>query len=132
MLYNVQRVLTEALLVYKDNIEKDIKDYIIDLRNLGPEMDDNEKLRIYHAICHGEQYIEYADDLFAKIVNTDMFNVFNKSIPLKPVIEGACDSFMCPECKEFVGTDCPYEDKRYQKSYCENCGQAIDWSDEKW
>ena len=37
--------------------------------------------------------------------------------------KGSNGDWNCPVCDELVGTDC--FDKRYEKPYCENCGQAI-------
>lgn len=59
--------------------------------------------------------------------------------PMKPVgnfeTGGPTLAFNCPECGEFVGTDdCWNEDlgrERYEKAYCECCGQKIDWEDEE-
>lgn len=53
-----------------------------------------------------------------------------KQIPKKP-IENDTNSFDCPCCKYDLKTDTgnPFGD--YFLSYCDNCGQKIDWSDEE-
>lgn len=56
-----------------------------------------------------------------------------KQIPKKPLkIKGVYkDKFICPACKsKEVVTGCdPFID--YGLDYCNNCGQALDWSDNK-
>jgi hypothetical protein len=39
------------------------------------------------------------------------------------------DCYMCPECGSFIGYAIECKEENYQKPYCENCGQKLDWSD---
>jgi glycosyltransferase involved in cell wall biosynthesis len=48
-------------------------------------------------------------------------NALEKQIPKKPIRVGYC---ICPNCNEELYTEV------YDPSYCENCGQALDWSKE--
>ena len=56
-----------------------------------------------------------------------------KQIPKKPIYEGdgysdghlVYDTWICPLCEKRYEVD--YDDY----DYCQNCGQKIDWSDEK-
>ena len=44
------------------------------------------------------------------------------------------DNWHCPECDSFVGERVYVHSKVHdqrKKKYCDNCGQAIDWSDEE-
>lgn len=58
-------------------------------------------------------------------------NALNKQIPQKPDLEGdgywdgklVYDTGICPLC----GQD--YEIEYHTPKYCENCGQALDWSE---
>lgn len=46
-----------------------------------------------------------------------------KQIPRKPIEDGYFDRpCVCPECGQEFGFNSGFK-------YCENCGQAIDWSD---
>ena len=57
-------------------------------------------------------------------------NALDKQIPVKPDLEGdgyyngelVYDTGICPTC----GQD--YEIEYHTPKYCENCGQALDWS----
>ena len=48
-----------------------------------------------------------------------------KSIPLKPIRIKSMQNYRCPVCKCEVETDVSY------MGYCDYCGQAIDWKEEK-
>ena len=54
-----------------------------------------------------------------------------KQDPMKP--EKINDNYYCRVCNEFVGSEDCYDGEgkniRYEKTYCENCGQAIDWNE---
>lgn len=60
-------------------------------------------------------------------------NALEKQIPKKPIYEGdgysdghlVYDTWICPLCEKRYEAD--YDDY----DYCPNCGQKIDWSDEK-
>ena len=44
------------------------------------------------------------------------------------------DNWHCPECDRFVGERvyvCSKIHDQMKKKYCDNCGQAIDWSDKE-
>ena len=51
-----------------------------------------------------------------------------KQVPKKPIVKTSyiCGKkYYCSECKHYICADC-----NTKKSYCSNCGQALDWSDE--
>lgn len=60
-----------------------------------------------------------------------------KQIPQKPITNGLSVQVLCPNCKSQLRTFVTvenssftgYERKRLRPNYCEDCGQAIDWSD---
>lgn len=67
--------------------------------------------------------------------------LIDKATPLKPqkeyvqhVVDGTY--YSCPCCGYLIDKFCIMQDNNYKKivittsSYCSNCGQAIDWSDE--
>lgn len=67
--------------------------------------------------CHIETYRE-------------AISALQKQIPEKPKVEGTDeqDDYFCPSCKERLYTigDSVYWDMK--PKYCEECGQALDWS----
>ena len=71
----------------------------------------------YRTTCYGNRVVEHEENLIA-------IQALEKQIPKKPK-ERDCigfDTLACPECKMALYL---YE------PYCDNCGQAIDWSDEE-
>ena len=70
----------------------------------------------YRTTCYGNRVVEHEENLIA-------IQALEKQMPKKPK-EIDCigfDTLACPECKMALYL---YE------PYCDNCGQAIDWSDE--
>lgn len=56
-----------------------------------------------------------------------------RQIPKKPIKEdpGDFDFVVCPNCGGSISTDNILEHiMNREKTYCEHCGQAIDWSDD--
>ena len=77
----------------------------------------------------GNYYGEHAMPTYKMAIQA-----LEKQIPKKPYVvddeyKGEC--CMCSNCDEFIvyKDDCKL--KQYQKAYCPNCGQALDWSDVK-
>ena len=71
----------------------------------------------YRTTCYGNRVVEHEENLIA-------IQALEKQIPKKPK-ERDCigfDTLACPECKMALYL---YE------PYCDNCGQAIDWSNEE-
>ena len=60
-----------------------------------------------------------------------ILEAINKQIPTKPDLEGdgysdgelVIDTGICPRCRQ------DYEIECHTPKFCENCGQALDWSD---
>ena len=48
--------------------------------------------------------------------------MFKRNTPKKPILKKFGE--MCPNCKDWV-----YNKHAHIKTYCETCGQAIDWTD---
>lgn len=70
----------------------------------------------YRTTCYGNRVVEHEENLIA-------IQALEKQMPKKPK-EIDCigfDTLACPECKMALYL---YE------PYCDNCGQAIDWSDD--
>ena len=38
------------------------------------------------------------------------------------------DCYECPECGSFIGYANECKEENYQVSYCENCGQKLNWN----
>ena len=65
-------------------------------------------------------------------MNKDEINyiikLLEKDIPKKPVIEHG--GIWCPHCKTLFNTvKTPYGNAPVMASYCENCGQRLDWGE---
>ena len=55
-------------------------------------------------------------------------SALEKQVLKKPIVKLSyiCGKkYYCSECKHYICADC-----NTKKSYCSNCGQALDWSDE--
>lgn len=58
----------------------------------------------------------------------EALKAYKKQIPQEPlVVEGrgifeTSHNYYCPSCDEYVGDD------QCHSPYCDNCGQALDWS----
>ena len=81
----------------------------------------------YRTTCYGNRVVEHEENLIA-------IHALEKQIPKKPTYEGdgyapdgtfVFDEWLCPCCGKRYEVD--YDDY----DYCPNCGQKIDWSDEK-
>lgn len=105
----------------------------------------NEEAMISEEAMTNEEAIKWLDEhtlgrlgkggLEAKI---KIVKALNKQIPKKPIViqkgkveEGGCYGvFYCPSCYELEG----HKDwkclVKYDQSYCECCGQELDWSEE--
>ena len=53
---------------------------------------------------------------------TIAINTLEKQIPKKPKTDDRYVMYICPCCNDFV---------KVSHNCCQNCGQAIDWSDEE-
>lgn len=84
-----------------------------------------------------ERCREYvAEDFVEKTIleNTTIINALEKQIPKKAtakITQSGYDIYFdlrCPICGAVVGT---FEEgvNEYFSKYCDNCGQALDWSD---
>ena len=81
----------------------------------------------YRTTCYGNRVVEHEENLIA-------IQALGKQIPKKPIYEGdgyapdgtfVFDIWICPSCCKRYEVD--YDDY----DYCPNCGQKLDWSDEK-
>ena len=58
---------------------------------------------------------------------------YQKQVPMKPLLKDMGFehyNMYCPSCKEYVGFRNSVRQSLTWK-YCSDCGQALDWSDEK-
>ena len=53
---------------------------------------------------------------------TIAINALEKQIPKKPKTDDRYVMYICPCCNDFI---------KVSHNCCQNCGQAIDWSDEE-
>lgn len=53
---------------------------------------------------------------------TTAINALEKQIPKKPKTDDRYVMYICPCCNDFI---------KVSHNCCQNCGQAIDWSDEE-
>ena len=56
-------------------------------------------------------------------------SALEKQVLKKPIVKLSyiCGKkYYCSECKHYICADC-----NTKKSYCSNCGQALDWSEEE-
>ena len=53
---------------------------------------------------------------------TIAINALEKQIPKKPKTDDRYVMYICPCCNDFI---------KVSHNCCQNCGQAIDWSNEK-
>ena len=53
---------------------------------------------------------------------TIAIKALEKQIPKKPKIDDRYVMYICPCCNDFI---------KVSHNCCQNCGQAIDWSDEE-
>ena len=53
---------------------------------------------------------------------TMAINALEKQIPKKPKTDDRYVMYICPCCNDFI---------KVSHNCCQNCGQAIDWSDEE-
>ena len=81
----------------------------------------------YRTTCYGNRVVEHEENLIA-------IQALKKQIPKKATLEGdgyapdgtfVLDEWLCPCCGKRYEVD--YDDY----DYCPNCGQKLDWSDEK-
>ena len=70
----------------------------------------------YRTTCYGNKVVEHEENLIA-------IRVLEKQIPKK--LTFVWDEWLCPCCGARYEVYYDYYD------YCPNCGQKIDWSDEK-
>ncbi len=69
----------------------------------------------------------------------ELREAMEKQMAKKPYIEAEkatglhenYDCYECPNCDSFLGCVSECKDEHYRYDYCPNCGQAIDWSEEK-
>ena len=81
-----------------------------------------KNMRLFMQITDKNSEHKFAEDDYK--ANEIAIQALEKQIPKKPK-ERDCigfDTLVCPECKMALYL---YE------PYCDNCGQAIDWSDEE-
>ena len=90
------------------------------------------------ALDYAKKHLDSKHDLKKVEVLQELVD---KATPLKPqkeyvqyVVDGTY--YSCPCCGYLIDKFCIMQDNNYKKiviitsSYCSNCGQAIDWSDE--
>ena len=90
------------------------------------------------ALDYAKKHLDSKQDLEKVGVLQELVD---KATPLKPqkeyvqyVVDGTY--YSCPCCGYLIDKFCIMQDNNYKKivittsSYCSNCGQAIDWSDE--
>lgn len=70
------------------------------------------------------------DDVFLQDIEACKAGIqaLEKQILKKPIVKLSyiCGKkYYCSECKHYICADC-----NTKKSYCSNCGQALDWSEE--
>ena len=89
-------------------------------------------------IIKAKEHFEYGikSDIFSEPVTSyakTAVEALEKQIPKKPYIDkrGCVDTYCCQNCKESL-----YEVNMFKEYfalremvYCDNCGQAVDWSD---
>ena len=69
------------------------------------------------------------DDMFLQDIEALKVGIsaLEKQVLKKPIVKLSyiCGKkYYCSECKHYICADC-----NTKKSYCSNCGQALDWSD---
>jgi hypothetical protein len=69
------------------------------------------------------------DDVFLQDIEACKMGIqaLEKQVLKKPIVKLSyiCGKkYYCSECKHYICADC-----NTKKSYCSNCGQALDWSD---
>ena len=77
-----------------------------------------------------ERYLLREEKPIPKAVAMGM-KALEKQIMKKPDCTGQDeqDFYVCPVCKNFVGVRDDIFDENILNKYCNNCGQALDWSD---
>ena len=90
------------------------------------------------SFCHRDDF----DDMFLQDIEACKMGIqaLEKQIPKKPihkttrsVIQGFeldDDCIYCPLCNKFIGNLSAEYDFNRISTYCSDCGQALDWSDE--
>lgn len=104
----------------------------------GKRKDNGELVEGYLYITHDGKYeiAKYCDETnieriaYEVIPETVACKALEKQIPKKVILGyDEQDSVCCPNCKcELMSMDW-YD--HWKCNYCENCGQALDWSDTK-
>lgn len=79
-----------------------------------------------------KEFLEHEADDTTKPVVVDMatccVDALEKQIPKKPIRDPLDKAYLCPACNgSFTFWKC-YETINNQPDYCNDCGQAIDWS----
>ena len=75
--------------------------------------------RAYRTTCYGNKVLEHEENLVA-------IEALEKQIPKKPRFYA--HNYYCSVCDSLIGNN-EFEWKRFK--YCDNCGQKLDWSEEK-
>lgn len=80
------------------------------------------------------RYVFIAEGIFDSYEVTDeLFSALEKQIAKKP-IETAPDGhsdYYCSACDAFLGDDSEIGADCLKPTYCPQCGQALDWSEEE-
>ena len=86
-------------------------------------------LKKFDKLC-GNYLYQNADKIEYEQALYDGAQALEKQMPKKVILGyDERDSICCPNCKcELMSMDW-YD--HWKCNYCENCGQALDWSDEK-
>lgn len=93
-------------------------------------MTENEAIELFKTInFNAGEVKDYEEALEIGI------EALKKQIPKKPIRHTAWEDFKCPACgsTEIRAYDTEYReyDKDCKFEYCSDCGQRLDWSDEK-
>ena len=80
---------------------------------------------------NGKIIIDYHDEECGIIANalTELERLQKKEVAMKPIkgIDGRDDCYDCPVCNSIVHETYV----SHNNKYCNNCGQKLDWNDEK-
>ena len=96
----------------------------------GKCVEDGECQKVQKACIKGLEELEMYKSLGAI---EELKALIKKAAPNEPdlqQVEVDCyehDCYNCPECGSFLGYIIERKEENYQVSYCENCGQKLDW-----
>ena len=110
-----------------------------------------KNMRLYMQIEDENNDCKFTEDDYK--ANEMAIQALEKQIPKKPILKHdvsvmhintgnqphewkrlESDNWHCPECDSFVGERVYVHGRHHnqrKKKYCDNCGQKLDWSDER-